>query len=143
MALAAAGAALVGLAACSQTAAPTAVPTNRSITPPVSCSHQYHTWQHMHGKGLLTALSAVSSAETVGGARALTAALKEARPTVARAAHYPLPACADPLGYWSVLLMHVNAAATGKGPASALRAAMKDVPAIHHRLMAEIKRVAR
>ena len=73
----------------------------------------------------------------------LTIALKKEKPAVARAARHPIPACADPRGYWNVLLMHVNAAAAGKGPESSLRAAMKDVPVIHHMLLTEIGRTVK
>jgi hypothetical protein len=69
----------------------------------------------------------------------LTVALEKARPAVARAARHPIPACADPRGYWDVLLMHVNAAATSKGAASTARAAMKGVREIDHELRAELK----
>jgi hypothetical protein len=144
IALAAAGVAVVGLAACSQTAGPAAAPASQgTVTPPVSCSQQYRAWEHRLGKGLMAALHAVTSAETSGGIHVVTIALKKAEPAVARAARHPMPACADPRGYWNVLLMHVNAAAAGKGSEPSLRAAMKDVPMIHHMLMAEIKRTAK
>jgi hypothetical protein len=73
----------------------------------------------------------------------LTVALKKARPAVANAARHPIPACADPMGYWSVLLMHVNAAVTSKGSALSVRAAMKDVPKIEHKLIAEVEHTAK
>ena len=145
--LAAAGVAVAGLTACSNTATPTSAPAAASashgtVRTPVSCSQQYHTWQHGQGKGLIAALSAVSSAETAGDAKVLSVTLKQARPAVARAAHHPVPACADPRGYWDVLLMHVNAAAATKHSVSSVRAAMKDVPAIEHQLTAELKQAA-
>jgi len=142
LALAAAGAAVIGLTACSQTAAPA---THGTVTPvaPVSCSRQYSTWDHGQGKGLIAALNAVSSADTAGDIHVLTATLAKARPAVARAAHYPMPACADPRGYWSVLLMHVNAAAASPGSASSVLAAMKDVPKIEHELIAELSGTTR
>jgi hypothetical protein len=151
LALAVAGAALAGLAACSHSAAPTAASArHKTVTPaaPVSCGKQYSTWKHGHGKGVMAALSAVSSAEAAGDAEMLTAALKKAKPAIARAARHPIPACADPRGYWDVLLMHVNAAIAstastgGSGSASSLRAAMKDVPKIEHKLATEVKRAA-
>jgi hypothetical protein len=43
------------------------------------------------------------------------------------------------MGYWSVLLMHMNAAAASKGSASTARPAMKGVPGIEHELTAELK----
>ena len=145
IALAAAGAAVVGLAACSHAAAPTAASaSHRTVTAaPVSCSQQYATWEHGQGKGLIAALNAVSSAGTAGDTQVLTAALKKAGPAVARGARHPVPACADPRGYWSVLLMHVNAAVASRGSASSVRAAMTDVPKIEHKLIAELKRTAR
>jgi hypothetical protein len=144
LAVAAAGAAVVALAACSQAAAPAAAPAGpATVKPPVSCGQQYRSWAHGQGKGLMAAFDAVSSAETAGNARLLTVALKKAKPTVARAARHPVPACADPRGYWSVLVMHVNAAAASTKSASSVRAAMKDVPKIAHSLRAEIQSTER
>ena len=141
-ALAAAGAAVICLASCSHGRAPSAAPPSHSIgTPiaPVSCSEQYRTWTGGEGKNLMSALGAVASAARAGDTHVLTAALKQAKPAVARAAQHPIPACADPMGYWTVLLMHVNAAVTGKGSASNARAAMQDVPKIKDKLLAEVK----
>ena len=143
LALAAAGAAVIGLTACSQTAAPTAAPATHGTVAPVSCSRQYSTWDHGQGKGLIAALNAVSSAGTAGDIHVLTAALTKARPAVARAAHYPMPGCADPRGYWSVLLMHVNAASASTGSTSSVLAAMKDVPKIEQQLIAELSGTTR
>jgi len=145
LALAAAGAAVIGLSACSHPAAPSTAPASHGSgtpIPPVSCSQQYSTWKHGQGKGVIAALSAVSSASTAGDAQVLTAALHQAKPAVARAAHHPIPACADPRGYWDVLLMHVNAAVASKGSAASVRAAMQGVPKIEHNLIAEVKRTA-
>jgi hypothetical protein len=144
LALAAAGAAVIGLTACSHTA-PSAAPASHGTgtpIPPVSCSQQYTIWKHGQGKGLIAALHAVSSAEAAGDAQVLTAALEKAKPAVTRAAHHPIPACADPRGYWSVLLMHVNAAMASKSSRSSVRAAMQDVPKIEHNLIAEVKHTA-
>jgi len=60
----------------------------------------------------MAALNAISSADMAGDVHVLVAALKEAEPALTRASRYPVPACADPKAYWTVLLMHVNAAAT-------------------------------
>jgi hypothetical protein len=141
--LAAAGAAVAGLTACSHAATPTAAPASHgSVRVPVSCSQQYSTWKNGQGKGLIAALDAVSSAVTAGDTQVLTATLKKTRSAVARAARHPVPACADPRGYWDVLLMHVTAAAGTQGSASSVRAAMKDVPQIEHQLNAELKHIA-
>jgi hypothetical protein len=141
--LAAACAAAAGLAACSQAVTPAATPASHRNPPvPVSCSKQYDSWQHGPGKGLIAALHAVSTADTAGGTHVLTAALQKARPAVARAARHPVPACADPMGYWDVLLMHLSAATAGGSSASSARAAMTGVPKIEHELAAELRHTA-
>ena len=141
--LAAAGAAVVGLTACSNTAAPPAAPasheTASAVRTTVSCSQQYHTWKRGQGQGVIPALHAVSVAGTAGDPQALTIALKKAGPVVAKATHHPIPACADPRGYWDVLLMHVNAAVASRHSPSSVQAAMKGVPKIEHELTAEVK----
>lgn len=139
IALAAAAAAVAGLTACSHTAAPSAAPrAHPAVRVPVSCGKQYRAWQDGAGKGLVAALSAISAAGAAGKAHALETALATAGPTVARAARHPIPACADPRGYWDVLLMHVNAAAASKAPAASVRAAMKGVPQLVGGLRAEL-----
>jgi hypothetical protein len=143
--LAAVGAAVAGLTACSNAAAPAtpaaASASHGSVRVPVSCSQQYSTWEQGQGKGLVAALDAVSSAQTAGDVQVLMATLNETRPAIARATRHPVPACADPRGYWDVLLMHVTAAAATKGSTSSVQAAMKDVPAIDHQLTAELKQL--
>lgn len=106
-----------------------------------TCKQRYDTWQQGPGKGLIAALNAVGAAETAGNAQALTATLKQAAPAVTKAARNPLPSCADPKGYWEVLLMHVNAGVASKAPSS-LPATMKGVPAITNELNAELKRTS-
>jgi len=149
IALAAAGAAVMGLAACSHSAAPAApaaaaVPASHgSVSVPVSCGQQYRAWEHGPGKGLIAAIHAVSVAGTAGDPQVLTVALTNAGPAVARGARHPVPACADPRGYWNVLLMHVNAAVASKASASSVRAAMQDVPKLENELTAELKGTSR
>jgi hypothetical protein len=142
--LAAAAAAVAGLTACGGNAAtPNVAASHKSVVRvPVSCSQRYNTWTQGQGKGLIAALDAVSSAETAGGTQMLTATLEKNRPAVSRAAHHPVPACADPAGLWNVLLMHVTAAAANVSSASSMRAAMKGVPEIEHELTAELKQTA-
>ena len=145
LALAAASAAVIGLTACSHNTAPSAAPASHGTgTPiaPVSCGQQYRAWNHGEGKGVMDALNAVTSATTAKNARALTAALHQARPAVAKAARHPIPACADPSGYWNVLLMHVNAAVSTKASASNVHAALQEVPKIHNQLVDEVKQIA-
>jgi hypothetical protein len=115
-------------------------PATASAPVPAKCRAQYGSWLQGPGKGLVAALSAVGVADAAGNTQQVRAALDNARPAVARAARYPMPACADPGGYWMVLLMHVNAAATGTGSPSGVRTAMNGVPDITQELMAELKR---
>jgi hypothetical protein len=138
--LAAAGAAVLGLSACSGGGAPAAAPGHAPV--PVSCAQQYQAWEHGRGTGLVATLRAVSVASTAGNPEVLTTTLKKVRPDVARATRYPVPACADPRGYWNVLLMHVNAAVGSKSSASSARAALKGVPAIEKELTAELHAIA-
>jgi hypothetical protein len=131
-AVAAAGAAVIGLTACSHPA------SQGTVSVPVSCGQQYQAWSNGPGKGLIAALQAVSVAGTAGNSQALKVALKKAGPTVATGSRHPVPACADPRGYWSVLLMHVNAAVASKGSTSSVQAAVKDVPKIQVELTSEL-----
>ena len=146
LALATAGAlAVVGLTACSHTTAPppphvSATTASPAAVPLAVCVQRYSSWKHGQGRGLVTALNAVSSADVAGDPQVLAAALEKAKPAVARATRSPMPACADPKGYWAVLLMHVNAAAGSTHSPSSLRAAMKGVPKINRELTAELKR---
>ena len=149
--LAAVGAAAAGLTACSSAGTPAAPAaesapaaasaSHGSVRVPVSCSQQYNTWEQGQGKGLVAALNAVSSAETVGDTQALMATLNKSKPAIATAARHPVPACADPRGYWDVLLMHVTAAAATKSSPSSVQAAMKGVPELEHQLTAELKQL--
>jgi ABC-type Fe3+ transport system substrate-binding protein len=140
-----AGAAFVLLTACSQSTSHTAAPASRTGThiAPVSCGQRYQAWKEGQGKEILAKLKAVSTAGTVGNTKVLMDALENAKPAVARAADHPIPACADPQGYWTVLLMHVNAAAASRGTPSSVRAAMQDVPMIERQLTTEVKPTTR
>lgn len=111
-----------------------------AVTPsvaPAVCKQRYDSWQRGPGKGLVGTLSDVGSASVVADPHALTTALEKAQSALAVAAQHPMPACADPQGYWIALLMHVNAAAGSKDPASQT-AAMRGVPAVTRGLLAEL-----
>lgn len=160
LALVAAGAAVAGLAACTSST-PSAPPAggpvssdspNTSSSPvtsspprvtmpaaPARCAQAYDTWVKGKGKGLVAALSAVGSAGQAGDIQVLRVLLNRTKPALATAARYPMPTCADPSGYWPVLLMHVNAAASTSSTAT-LTAAMEPVPTLTRELSAELKR---
>lgn len=149
LAIAAVGAAVVGLTACSHTTAQSAPSASHSIISPtasptsqVNCHQQYHTWEFGPGRGLVPTLHAISVASTAGDPQVLTVALNKASSAVARAARSPVPACADPKGYWTALMMHVTAAEASKNSAASTRAAIKDVPRIEQKLTAELKKLS-
>jgi hypothetical protein len=146
---AAAASALIALAACSSPA-PSATAHVRHVTDThravlVNCPKEYAAWKLGPGKKVVGALDAVDSANTAGDVPALRAALKQAGSEVTKAARFPIPACADPKGYWTALLMHVNAAAESKGPQSGVASialALAGVPKIEHELNTELKSTA-
>jgi hypothetical protein len=158
LALAAAGAALAGLTACTSStpsatlpgSTPPATPaasastvtpaTNSPSAVTANCRQQYHAWTQGPGKGIVAALDAIGAAEAAGDTHTLKAVLARTKPVLARASRHPLPACADPMGYWTVLMMHVSAAAASTGSAATLTAAMKGVPTLVGMLNAELKR---
>jgi hypothetical protein len=140
--LAAASAAAVTLAACSQASAPSAAHvSHKTVTHSAglaSCPQEYAAWKASPAGSLTSTLNAVDAASRAGDMPALKAALKKAGPVVLRAARYPIPACADPKGYWTVLMMHVNSAASTTRSAS-VTVALKGVPKLERELSVELK----
>lgn len=134
----------LGITACSNSAAPASAPASHSTASPVvqaSCSQQYHDWGQGNGKGVMAALHTVSTASTAKNPQALKAELQKVKPAVAKATRYPLPGCADPRGYFTVLMMHVTAAVSSKGSTASAQAAMKGVAAIEQELVTEVHAV--
>ena len=112
---------------------------------PVNCPRVYDAWKRGPVNKLVAALQALDSASAAGDSAARAAALKEAEPAIASAGRDPTPACADPKGYWTALLMHVNAAAGSASTASeraSITLALKGVPELADELNAELKRTA-
>ena len=141
IALGAVVAVAVGITACSNSAAPTTAPASHSTVIPVvqaSCGQQYRAWGQGQGKGVMAALDSVSEASTAKNPQVLRAELQKVKPAVAKATRYPLPGCADPRGYWTVLMMHVTAAVSSKGSTASAQAAIKGVPTIERELAAEL-----
>lgn len=112
-----------------------------AVTVPVSCRQQYREWNRRTGSGLVEALAAVTSAATGRHGKWHTK-LTRVHGAVERASRHPIPACADPRGYWDVLLMHVTAAVSGAHSRSTFRAAVQDVPHIRRQLVAEVAQTA-
>ena len=85
-------------------------------------------------------MNAIDAAVTAKDSSALTAELKKAGPATVKASQHPIPACADPKGYWLTLMMHINAAASSgsQSGASAL-SALQTVPTVKSQFTAELK----
>jgi hypothetical protein len=125
-----------------------AAPTHAAAAP--SCKQQYHAWKYGParpvGKKLTAALDAVQSVGATEDIPALLAALKTVGKDAARLERYPIPACADPHGYWKKLLARIQAAGDNAGADSGLtglllaEAPLKTVPALEKKLDAELKR---
>jgi hypothetical protein len=117
---------------------------------PRPAKQQYSAWKHgpalAPGKRLVAALNAVQSAGTSEDIPAMTAALKTAGSAAVDLGRYPIPACADPHGYWGAVLARIRAAGDNAGTASGLsglilaEAPLKDVPGLEAKLDAELKR---
>jgi len=151
LAIAAAAAAALLLGACTSSPQNAAAAHHGStaaratVTVPVSCSRRYAEWARADGKGVMHTLAAVTrdvSGRPSSRHGALARDLTRLRHPVAVASRHPIPACADPRGYWDVLLMHVTAAVAAAHSAAGVRAAMQDVPELHHNLLIEVARTA-
>ena len=147
--LAVAGAAVVALAACSSATTPSAAPVDRKTVTQapvlVNCPKEYETWKQGPAGKLTSTLKAVDAANTSGDTSTLATMLRQAGPAVDKAARHPIPACADPKGYWTALMMHVNAAVASAGSASGAASttlALKGVPELERELNAELKTTA-
>jgi hypothetical protein len=147
--VAGAAGAVVLLTSCSQTSrtsTPQASPAHTiHAAVLVNCPKLYDSWKAGSAKEIIAAVNAVASASLVNEIQVQVAALKKAEPAVGTAGNYPIPACADPKGYWTALLLHVNAAAASvnksAGTAS-ITVALKSVPLLERELNAEVKRTA-
>jgi hypothetical protein len=149
-----AAAAVVALTSCSQNAARPAAHASpvtiihsvtNSVSPatthtvsPATCRQQYDAWKNGPADTIVAEVNALDSAVLAEDMSALTATLKKAGPEAVKAARYPIPACADPSGYWFALMMHVNAAANSSGSASSMLSAAKSVPKIDGELRTEL-----
>ncbi len=114
-----------------------------------SCKQQYSTWKQgparPQAKQLTTALQAVQTAAGTEDVPVMTAALKTAGAAAARLDQYPIPACADPHGYWNAVLARIHAAGDNAASASGLsalilaEAPLQEVSGLESKLKAELK----
>jgi hypothetical protein len=115
----------------------------------LTCKQQYTAWKYGParpvGKKLTKALNAIQAAGDAEDIPELNSALKKAGRDADALRRYPMPACADPHGYWDKSLARIKAAgdnaASGSGLGGLLmaEAPLKDVPGIEAKLEAELK----
>lgn len=151
--LAAAAGATAILAGCTTTSGTSAAQSGTSASPSstatahhgvaaIACPKSYGAWKNGPGKEVIAAVNAVVTVSSGGDLQAQEAALRKAAPAVDAAGSHPIPACADPKGYWDALMLHVNAAAESLKSATgttSLKLALKDVPQLERDLKAEVK----
>jgi hypothetical protein len=144
--------AVVALAACGARPAAPAAPAAavRTAAAPPSCRQQYGIWKQGPARALVGNLDAADgrarSAAAAEDIPVLSAALKAAGAAAAALAAYPMPACADPRGYWGAMLARIRAAGDNAGSSSGLsglllaEAPLQAVPGLEAKLTAELKR---
>lgn len=117
---------------------------------PASCKQQYASWKtgsaRADGKQLTADLAKVTKASDSEDIPELTSALKTAGADAGALQAYPMPACADPAGYWGQILSRLKAAGDNAGVSSGLgsllaaEAPLQSVPGLESKLTAELKR---
>ena len=120
-----------------------------SAPPAPSCVQQYRVWSsgpaHAAGENLTAALNILQAASSASDIGATSAALKRAGVAARTLAQSPIPACADPRGYWRTVLVRIQDAADnagtsqGQGALTAAEAALKRMPALERQLAAELR----
>ena len=119
---------------------------------PLTCAQQYQAWKtgpaHGAAQQLKTDLTAVQSAGNSEDIPQMTSALKAIGSDATTMKQYPMPACADPAGYWPQVLAELQASGDNAGVSSGLgglilaEAPLKQVPAVEEKLSTELARTA-
>lgn len=119
---------------------------------PLTCKQRYDAWKtgpaRSQAEQLTADLKKVSAAGSAEDIRALTSTLKTAGADATTLEQNPMPACADPGGYWEQMLARIKAAGDNAGSASGLggillaEAPLKQVPGLEQKLSAELKQAA-
>jgi hypothetical protein len=146
------GVALAGsitLMGCSSIAKPTATATKLAATTTLACKEQYLAWRSGPARNPLNQFTAAqNNLAAVGSTKNLqeiTAAVENEGQAASKLAAYPVPACADPHGYFAALLAQVRAAASNAATANGLSALVQaieplnQVPALESDFTTEIK----
>lgn len=137
--------AAVALAGCAS-AAPGASAV--ATTVPASCAASYAAWKTGTAAANRQFSAAMTAFSDAAGKDAITAAQARALIRTSKAAEKtPPPACADPAGYWGVMMANLitaGTAAEGGGPGAALGAItpMQNAVTAVTELQAELSRTA-
>jgi hypothetical protein len=126
-------------------AAAAASPTQTAL----SCNQQYAAWKtgpaRDQAKQLTSDLKAVQAAGDSEDVPELTSGLQTVGNDAKALEQYPMPACADPAGYWNKILTRVQAAGDNAGSSSGFGALMlaeaplEALPGLESKLDAELK----
>ena len=121
-----------------------------SAPPSPSCMQQYRVWSsgpaQEAGENLTAALNILQAASSASDIGATSAALKHAGVAARTLAQSPIPACADPGGYWRAVLVGIQDAADNAGTSQGQEAltaagvALKRMPVLERKLAAELRR---
>jgi hypothetical protein len=121
-----------------------------SAAKPLTCEQQFTAWKtgtaNAPGKQLKADLGNVSSAGNDEDIAALTSALQAAGSDAVTLEQYPMPACADPRGYWVQILARIKASGDNAASNSGLNALLlaeaplNAVPGMEQKLSAEEKK---
>ena len=122
-----------------------------SAAKPLTCQQRYNAWKtgpaNAPGEQLGADLRRVSSAGSAEDIPAFASALKASGADATTLEHYPMPACADPGGYYVQMLARIKAAGDNADSASRLgglmlaEAPLHEVPGLEQKLSAELKQV--
>jgi hypothetical protein len=92
--------------------------------PGQTCAQQYQAWNHGPAGALMgreaDAMASASSALSAGTGSA-SALLQQVQASVRKVEAYPIPACADPAGYWRQSLDEMSRGETQQGVAVSAR----------------------
>ena len=113
------------------------------------CLAQYRLWTsgpaHAAGDNLTAALNGLAAASAASDTATVGAALQQAGTAARALAHYPIPSCADPKGYWQAVLKQIEAAADsastsqGQGTLTIAQGVMKQMPGLERKLATELQ----
>lgn len=109
---------------------------------PETCAQRYAAWKTgpagARADMMIADVRKAESAASAGGTSAMDADLQAAGKYSAALRAYPVPACADPSGYWPRILTDVSAGAMA--PLKGAMAPLKKVQPLEAKLDAELKR---